>query len=428
LALIEGCKHELELTIPAADVATETQKITEKIRNRAHLKGFRPGKAPASLIRSQFGQDIRQEVLEAVIPKFLKAACERENLVPVSQPNVKDLHYHEGEEVHCKVEFEVEPEFTLKESRGLTVEYSEPVVTEADVEARIEELRQSRAEYVNIDPRPAQDGDHALVSMESVAGVEGPPIKQDEINIEIGHADTFAAFSEALRGTEPGDQREAEVEYPENYAEAKLAGRKVRFRLTLVSLRRKELPELNDEFAKDLGDFQDLGELKEEIRKRTYREREFLAQTKAKNELVDKLVAMHEFPVPDVYVDQQIRTNVENQLHSLASQGVDVSKIKLDWAQLRQSQRDRAVKDVKASLILDKLANSESIQVTQDEVDQQVQQIARQDREPVAAVRKRLQEDGTLRRIASRIRTEKTLSFLFEHATKEAPKEPAEKA
>jgi len=420
LALIEGCKHEIELTIPAADVAGETDKVTEKIRGRAHLKGFRPGKAPASLIRSQFGSDIRQEVLEAVIPKFLKAACERENLVPVSQPSVKDLHYHEGEELHCKVEFEVEPEIVLKEVRGLAVEYSEPVVTDADVDARIEEIRQSRAEYVNIDPRPAQDGDHALVSMESVAGVEGPPIRQDEINIEIGHADTFVAFSEALRGAEPGDEREAEIEYPENYAEPKLAGRKVRFRLTLTSLRRKELPELNDEFAKDLGDFQSLDELRDEIRKRTYGEREYVAQTKAKNDLVDKLVEMHEFPVPDVYVDQQLQTNVENQLRNLASQGVDVSKLKLDWAKLRESQRDRAVKDVKASLLLDKLANIESIHVTQDEVDQQVQQVARQEREPVAAVRKRLQEDGTLRRIAGRIRTEKTLSFLFEHATKTA--------
>lgn len=427
MALIEGCKHELDLTMPAADVAMETDRVVQKIRARAHLKGFRPGKSPASLIKSTYGSEIRQEVLEALIPKALKAACDRENLTPISQPSVKDLHFHEGEEVHCKVEFEVNPEIQLKDVRGLKVEYAEPVVTEADIDARIEELRQSKSEFVNIDPRPAQDGDHALVSLESIAGVEGPAVRQDEINIEIGHADTFVAFSDALRGAEPGDVREAEIEYPENYAEARLAGRKVRFRLELKTLRRKEMPELNDEFAKDLGDFQTMEELRDEVRKAIFREREFLAQTKAKNALVDHLVALHDFPVPEVYVEQQIQNNIESRVRELAAQGVDVSKLKLDWAQLKQSQRERAVSDVKASLVLDKIAGVESIDVTQEDLDRQVQQIARQDREPVAAVRKRLTEDGTLRRIAGRIRTEKTLSFLFEHAIKETPKEEAPK-
>lgn len=152
-----------------------------------------------------------------------------------------------------------------------------------------------------------------------------------------------------------------------------------------------------------------------------------MAQTKAKNDLVEKLVSMHEFPVPEVYVEQQIENNIEGRLRTLASQGVDVSKLKLDWAQLKQSQREHAIGDVKASLILEKIAGVESIEVTQEDLDRQVQQVARQEREPVAAVRKRLTDDGSLRRIAGRIRTEKTLGFLFEHATKETPKEPSPK-
>jgi trigger factor len=421
LALIEGCRHELELTIPAAAVQAETSKAVDKIRAKVHLKGFRPGKAPAHLIRSYYSSEIRKEIIDALIPKHLETECEKEGLRPVSQPSMKDLHFHDGEELHCKVEFEVAPDIELKEVRGLKVEYAEPQITGGDVDARIESIRQAKAEFVNVDPRPAVDGDHCLVSLESIAGLEGPPMKQAGLNIEIGHADTFAAFSEALRGTEPGDQREAEIEYPENYAEPRLSGKKVRFRITLEMIRQRELPELNDEFAQDLGDFQTVDELKEEIRKSLFREREFAAQAKAKNDLVDKAVEMHDFPVPEVFVERQIETIVQSSLQEMSEGGVDVSKLKLDWAMLKQRFHDRAVKEVKASLLLDKIATVESIEVMQDEVDRQVQQIARQEREPVAATRARLEKEGAIRRIALRIRTDKTLNLLFEHAVKEAP-------
>jgi len=428
LALIEGCKHSLEITIPAETMTAEIARVTEKVRGKAHLKGFRPGKAPVSQIKAVYGAEIRQEALENLIPKALESACEKENLRPVSRPDIKDLHFHEGDSVHFKAEFEVAPEIELKPLRGLRVEYADPEVTEADVEARLNELRESKAQYVNVDPRPVEDGDHCLVDLVSLAGVEGEPMKQQDINIEVGGKDTFAAFSEALRGCLPGDEREAEVTYPEDYGVARLAGKTVRFRITLKTIRLKELPELNDDFAQDLGDFTSLEEVREEIRKAIHREREYMAQTAAKNSLVDQMVAMHDFPVPETYVEQQVETIVENQLRSLAEQGVDVSKIKLDWKALRASQRDRAVHDVKASMLLGKLASSENIAATQEELDAEIQRIARQRREPVAATRMRLEKDGAIGRIVNRIITEKTLNWLFENAVKVAPAPKPEQA
>jgi len=426
LALIEGCKHSLDITIPADAMAEEIARVTEKVRGKAHLRGFRPGKAPVAQIRAVYGAEIRQEALENLIPKALESACEKENLRPVSRPDIKDLHFHDGESVHFKAEFEVSPEFELKDARGLTVEYADPEVAEADIDGRLTELRESKAQFVNVDPRPVQDGDHCLVDLLSVAGIEGEPMKQQDINIEVGGKDTFAAFSEALRGCLPGDEREAEVTYPEDYGVSRLAGNAVRFRLTLKSIRLKELPELNDEFAQDLGDFTSLEEVREEIRKAMHREREYMAQTEAKNKLVDQMVAMHDFPVPESYVEQQVETIVENQLRGIAQQGVDVSKIKLDWKALRESQHDRAVHDVKASMLLGKLATTESISATQDELDAEVQRVARQRREPVAAVRMKLEKDGSLNRIINRIITEKTLNWLFENAVKVAPAPKAE--
>jgi trigger factor len=421
LALLEGCKHQLDITIPGTAFAAESDKVALEVQKKAHLKGFRPGKAPIGHVKSLYASDIRQEVLDKLIPKFLEEECTKENLHVVGRPTVKDLHFHDGEDVHFKVEFEVAPEIELKDVRGLKVAYAEPSVTDEDVEKRLNEIRESRAEFVNIDPRPAQDGDHVLMDLLSLSGVEGPAMEQKDVNIEVGGADTFQQFTDALRGAMPGDEREAEISYPENYAAEKLAGRSVKFKITLKSLRRKELPELNDEFAKDLGDFQTLEEVKEEIRKGMFREREYNAQTEAKNALIEKIVDMHEFPVPEAYVDGQVENTVRGQLGNLAAQGVDVSKLKLDWDKLRESQSERARRDVKASLLLDKIGAAESIYPTQEEVDQEVQRIAKQQREPVAAVRMKLEKDGTLSRIANRIRTEKVLGFLFDHAVKEAP-------
>jgi trigger factor len=233
-------------------------------------------------------------------------------------------------------------------------------------------------------------------------------------------------FTENLRGASPEDVRDFDVTYPEDYDRKPLAGQTIKFRAVVKAVRRKDLPDLNDEFAKDLGDFKTLDELKETIRKSILQEREHRAQEEAKNQLIEKLVDAHEFPVPDAYIDRQIQINVENQLRTLAAQGVDPNQIKLDWQKLRDSQKGRAERDVKASLILDKVGEREAIGATQEEVDREVQRIARQQREAAAVTRAKLQKEGGLARIAGHIRTDKTLGFLFEQSRKEAGKPETE--
>ena len=241
---------------------------------------------------------------------------------------------------------------------------------------RLDQIRNQKAEFVNEEPRPLADGDHAVISLESLEGVD-EKISQDELVLKIGDEATMPVFTENLRGASPDDQREFEVVYPEDYERKNLAGRTVKFRATVKAVRRKELPELNDEFAKDLGDFQTLEELKETIRKNIQREREHQAQEDAKRQLLDKLVDAHDFPVPEAYIDRQIQVNVENQLRGLAAQGMDVKDLKLDWSKVKDAQKEKATRDVKASLLLDKIAEREAIGATQEEVDREVQRIAR---------------------------------------------------
>lgn len=417
MAFVEGCKHSIEITVPVEEVTKETEKVVEGIRKKAHLPGFRPGKAPTSIIKSRFASDIRQQVVENLLPRFFKQEVEKDQLQVVGQPNVTDIHFHEGEPMKFTAEFEVAPEITLKEYKGVRVVYDEPVVTDEDIDKRIENIRIQKADYVNLDARPVENGDFAVISLTSVSGVEGDPIKQDELQVHVGDESTMPAFNENLVGMTPGESKEFEVTYPAEYTQERLAGNTVRFLAELKQIRKRELPELTDEFAQDLGDFKNMDEVREALRKTIFREREIVAQQIAKNQIVEKIVDTHEFPVPEAFVDRQIEGKISDEL---TSRGVDPRTVRIDWEKAKSAHKDQAVKEVKASMLLDKIAEAESVQVMQDEVDKEVQRIARQEREPVAATRMRLEKDGTLRRIALRIRTDKTLNLLFEHAVKEA--------
>ena len=420
MALVEGCKHSLEISIPVEVVETETSRVVDDIQKRAKLQGFRPGKAPANLIRKQFAGDIRQKVLENLIPVHLQKQLDAENLSVVGTPDISDVHFHDFAPLTFKATFEVFPEVVLGEYTNVEVPYQDPEVSDEDIAKRIDEIREQKAQYINIDPRPVVDGDFAVVSLESLAGVEGEPVKTDEMVLEIGAKDTFEAFTENLRGLTPGDEKDFEVVYPEDYGSDKLAGKTVKFHALLKGLRRKELPELDDEFAQELGDYRTVAELNEAIRKTIFSQRQYEAQQEAKNQIMDKLVDAHDFPVPEAFVERQIKTRVEQRLRAMAEQGMDPRKLQLDWDKVKESQRDKAIREVKASMLLGKVSERESIHATHDEVDSEVEKVARQQRKPVAAVHMDFEKDGTLGRIASHIQTDKTLNFLFEHARKTA--------
>jgi len=426
MALVEGCKHAIEVVIPASVVEEETGKVAETIRARAHIQGFRPGKAPLSMIRARYGRDIRQEALENLLPKYFRQEVEKDHLDVVGSPNITNIEYEAGQDVKFKAEFEVAPTIELQEYRGVTVTYEQPTVSDDDVAERLEGLRKQKADFVNLDPKPIETGEVALVDLHSVSGVEGEPIHAHDMQVELGAEETIKEFSEHIAGMSPGDEKTIAVVYPEEYGQERLAGKTVEFHVHLKNVQKKELPELNDDFAKDLGDFQTLEELKDVIRRNTMQEREVAAQRTAKDAIVDKLVEMHQFPVPEAYLDRQAEIYIDRVLSEQASRGVDTRNMKLDPARVKEATRDRATKEIKASILLERISEREAIGATQDEVDAEITRFSKQNREPVAAVRKRFEENGTLGRIAHAIRTEKVLNFLFENARKEAPVAPAE--
>ncbi len=382
------------------------------------MPGFRPGKAPVSMIQSRFESEIRNEVLEMLLPQAFRERVEKDELKVVGAPNIADLKFDAGQPIRFKADFEVAPEFEIGEYKGLPVKYEEPTVTDDEVAKRLESMRESKAEYPNLDPRAVEHGDYVLVHLKSLEGL-AEEIDQD-VQIEVGGEETLPAFNEALTGMHPEESKDVSVTYPEHYGQERLAGKTVKFELTPKFVRKKELPELDDEFARDLGDYQTLDELREAARKSIFHEKQYVAQQAAKEALIDRLVERHQFAVPEAYVDRQIENQVRAQLRNLAGEEMDPSNLKLDWQKVKETQRDKAVRNVQASLLLEKIAEREGIAATKDEVDRELQRIARQEREALAVTRARLDKDGTLGRIAGHIQTEKTLQYLLEHAQKHA--------
>jgi trigger factor len=417
--LIEGCKHEIEIVVPVEEIERTTESVVSAIQKKARLPGFRPGKAPASLIRTKFAGEVRQDVLEKVVPKYFRQKVEEEDLAIVGTPNIKDVQFENGEPLRFKADFEVAPVIELKDYRGLEVQYHEPEVTEEDIAKRLEQLREQKAQYVNVDPREVVEGDYVVVSLESISGAP-EKIKNDEMTLHVGDADALPGFTEALLGMIPDEEKDFDVTYPEDYGQESLAGKTVRFHLKLKLIRLKELPELNDEFAQDLGDFQTLDDVRAAVRQAMFHERETAAQNEAKKQLLDKLAEAHDFPVPETYIEKQIEAELEAEFRQMIDRGIDVGKLQIDWPKLKEAQRPKAIRDVKVLLLLDKIGEQENIVTTKEEVDREVQRVARQEREPAAAVRKKLEKSGDLGRLANRIRTDKTVNFLFEHARKQA--------
>jgi trigger factor len=412
------CKRSLEIEIPFAEVERARERVTNSIKQRVRLPGFRPGKAPLNLIQSRFESEIRSEVLDLLLPQAFRERVQKDDLKVVGSPNISDLHFDAGEPIRFKADFEVAPEFELGDYRGLPAKYEEPTVTDDELSKRLETMRENKAEYVNLDPRPIESGDYVLVHLKSISGL-AEPIDQD-VQIEVGAEQTLPEFNEALLGAAPDDVKRVDVTYPDDYAQERLAGKTVQFELTPKIVRKKELPALDDEFARDLGDYQNLDELREAVKKSIFHEKQYVAQQAAKEELIDRLVERNDFPVPEAYIDRQIENQVRMQLHDLTGKGIDPSTLKLDWQKVKETQRDKAVRSVRASLLLEKIAEREAIAAMKDEVDREVQRIARQEREAVPVTRARLEKEGALARIAGHIQTEKTLQLLFDQAQKHA--------
>jgi len=414
----ETCKKELVIEIPVDVVRREAENVTAHYARLARIPGFRPGHAPRTLVWRWFRDDIRNEVVQSLLPKFFDTAVKDQKWSIAGPPRFEELKFEEDQPLTCKATFEVYPDFELKEYQGLEVEEESAEVSEADVDRALEELRQRAATFEVVQDRAAADDDHLAVSYQGrdVKAPESQPVEMRDGLVHLGSTGTVAGFTDNLRGAKPGEIREFDVAYAEDYPHKALAGKTFRYRVEVQSIKKKVVPRLDDELAKSISEFSSLEDLRSKLREELRERRKRQAEMAAQQKLLEELVKAHEFPVPDVLVEAQANRKLERVVAQLMVQGVDPRTAQIDWRKIKQESKPEAEREVRASLILEKIAEAKKIEVSEEEVDEIIRDMAKERREPAAVLKTRLTREGELDRIKSTRRNQKALELVYRNA------------
>ncbi|MGA3131511.1 MAG: trigger factor [Terracidiphilus sp.] len=421
------CTRELIVDVPVEEVTRAWAKVAAGYRKYAKIPGFRAGKVPESVIRKRFGAEIRKEVIDTLLPERFNKGVAELGIRPVGQPQVTELTVDEGSPLHVKAVFEFIPSFSIDGYKDVTVAKPSVEVVEEEFKQELEHLRDSRATIEPMEEeRALKDGDWAQISYkgeiqkdEAEAAPEGAaesqPVSGEDTLVEVGGKDTMEAFTSALRGSKPGQELKVEVIYPAEYSEPKLAGKTVAYDVTVKAIKKRILPELNDEFAKELGHYESYADLEKSVREYLVNRKRRNVESETRDKLFAALSEKFTFPVPESLVQDQIDTRLDRGLRALAAQGMAAEQMrKLDFARLRAAQRDSAVVEVKTNILLDRIAGEENITVSDEEMEKELQIAAIQSREPLDALKVRLTKEGGLARIREQLRREKTASVLYE--------------
>ena len=427
-----ACKREVDVEIPAEAVTRQQEALVKEYSRQARIPGFRKGKVPSSLIKNRFNSEITSDVVEALVPQYFREAVTKAGYRPISQPHIYDLEYTPGEPMKFKAAFEVLPEFELGDYTSIKIDKPEIKVSDEEVDTEIKQLQERQASYdpVNED-RAAKTGDFLQVSFEATPketeaapkaegeageGAEAAkPVHMDEVLVEIGGANTIPEFTEHLAGAKEGEERNFDVSYAADFYDQRLAGKVFSYKVKVNALKKKAIPELNDDFAKELSpELGSFDELKKMIRDNMEAERASKGEFEAKEKIVDELLAKHDFAVPRSLVEHQIELRLERGLRALAAQGMKTEDMRrMDFSRLRAGQVDAAVKEVKANILLAKVALKENIQISNEDLDNEIAAMAQQMQQPVDEVKNRLMKDNAVERLRDRMRTEKALNLLY---------------
>jgi trigger factor len=411
------CKREIELEIPAENVTKATEKVARDLARVARIPGFRPGKAPVTLIRRRFAGDIQGEVLQSLVPEYLEKALDEKRLVPVTRPEVDKVEFKEGEPLKFRAVFEVLPDFELGEYKGLEIQVDAVEAGEAQVDKVLEEMRERAATFVPVEGRAAKDGDFALIKLSGMPEGGGDPVEADNIMCHIGAEETLESFTENLRGGKPGETKKFQSKYPDDYPDQKLAGKTYDYSVEVLAIKEKKLAEVNDEFARDAAreasGVTTVAELRKKILENLEAAKAEQQSSQAREKILEALVKKHDFPVPEALVEHQMDVRLERTVRSLTAQGVDPRAVNVDWVSLRRRQHDRAVDDVKAELLLDRIADAEKIEATDEDVEKEISALAERSGESATVLRARLTKQGALDRMKSKLRSDKTIEWLY---------------
>jgi trigger factor len=416
------CQRAVSIEVDPESLKPEYSAVCSKYQRQARVPGFRQGKTPMSIILQRFKHEIREDFLEAAVQKNLLEAIKAEKLEPVNHPHVHDVAYNEGEPLRFTAEFEVLPDLKLTNYRGLEIERVPVEVKEEEVDATIKAMQERMAQYVPVTGRTIQTGDFAVISY---VGKFGDPsrknIEAKDTYCQVGSDNTLVEFNENLLGAQAGEKRSFTVKYPDDFPNEELAGAELHYDIDVQDIRQKQAPELNDEFAKDAGQYGSLEELRSKVREGITSSKEQAAQSDMQEKLVELIIQNNPFDVPAVMVKQQTENRLNDYLRSLMARGVHPKTLDINWTEFQERQKELAVTDVKVALVLEHIAEKENITVTEEELDEDISKRAQEAHQAFEAVKSRLTKEGAADRIRDRIRNKKSLNLLLSLASVKDP-------
>jgi len=418
---LEDNKVELEVEIEPERVNEALEQAYKKVVQDVEIPGFRKGKVPRKILEAQYGKEIlHKDALDILIPEGYREAIEEADIDPIDQPEIDDYYIAEDEPASFSAKVEVKPDVELGEYTGLGFEKEEVEVTEEDIEERIEHTRDQHSQLQSIERETVKDGDFAIIDFEGK--IDGEPFEGgsgEEYSLEIGSETFIPGFEEKLIGAEVGEETEVEVTFPEDYNAEDLAGEDAVFTVEVKEIKEKQKPELDDEFAKEASDFETMEEWRENIKEEIKEQKEQKAEQEYENELLEAIRENCEVNVPEKMVDDELDKMFQQLSQSISSQGLEVEEylnyMGMDEESWREDNRDTAAKRVENNLILESIADAEDIEVSDDKVDEQIEQMAEENDQDVEQIKAFMQMQGQMDGLKDSLRMEETLDFLKEN-------------
>lgn len=445
VAAVEGteAKKDLTVEIPAEQVKTEFEKTSNEIARYAKIPGFRPGKAPIKIVKQKFAHEIKDEVRKQLMQKALYHAVSENHLHIIGYPKIEDVQLNDGEPFTLKALIEIVPNFDLKEYKGIPLTKKVRKVTDEDVNEYLEMVRDSQAEFVPVEDRESQDGDFVIINIhatfeETTKAAEAEKtaestdatteqaepteedkpkepreIKSDNIRVEIGGKETILEFTENLRGVKVDDVREFPVQYKEDYFEKDLAGNRLNFKISVVSISKKELPEVNDEFAKSMGDYENLDKLREDIRERLVKQFESVATDQLRIDAADFVMKEYDFEAPESMINDLFRSYVNEMMHALQHGQLPPD---FDFNGHVEKEKESAKRNAKFSIVLGRIADKEHITISERDVEVEIAHTAARNQMSYEQLKARLTKNDAISSIEDRLMYQKVLDLIVENA------------
>jgi trigger factor len=413
---ISPVKKIVEVEIPAGLISAESQRVTSDFSRQAKIDGFRPGKVPLGVVRTRFAKEIQEQVMERLLPRTFHEAVADKGLEIVGDPHLQHVDpFIEGAPIKYKAEFEVKPQFELREYRGLAIDDPKIEVAETDITSMIERLREQASAYRPETERGLEENDFAMIEM-TTSG-EGVDADTRGGHFRLGEETPMPELHEALRGKKPGESASFEKTYPDDAQNEAFRGKNIRHDVTLKEIRVQEKPEITDEFAQSTGGWETIDQMREAITADIRKHRELEVRRLKQGQIGELLLAAHELEVPETLVEEEVGKSLQNYARFLASQGVDIEKAAIDWPKMRDEFTPEAVKRVKRSLILEQIAKKENLIVSDVEVDAEIRRAAKDADRDFAEVRHRLKHDGGYEQLRMSLSQERALDLVLHEST-----------